>query len=128
MRTLVALAIFTCIAGDASAELTICGSADNDLVRALPAADVLRVQNPVDAIARAKNGSAVLILADGYPETQTALPADFFDRAREKDLSLYVEYPASLPGIQPGPPQRTTWERGVIASDCFGSTLPKLRI
>jgi len=41
---------------------------------------------------------------------------------------LYVEYPAFLPGVQPGPPRGTQWERAVIASGAFGPTLAKLRI
>ena len=71
----------------------------------------------------------MLILADGYPAKQTVLPADFYDRARQKHLHVYVEYPSAIPGTElRDPPRTTTWERGVIASDFFGADLPKLRI
>src|SRR4030095_16137703 len=75
----------------ARASVVICCNADNDLFRLLPGST--RVDTPNHAIGRAANGSAVLILADGYPQKRTELPGDLFDRARAKQLRLYVEYP-----------------------------------
>ncbi len=106
----------------------ICGSSDNDLVRALPGSAVHRVDTPGEALDRGADGSAVLVLANQYPSKQTALPTDFYDRAKAKNLRLFVEYPSAVPGVEMQPPRGTTWERGVVASDVFGDALPRLRI
>src|SRR5205823_656144 len=41
---------------------------------------------------------------------------------------LFIEFPRKIDGFEFGPARATTWERGVVASDFFGPTLPKLRI
>lgn len=110
----------------ASAQITLSGSADNDLVTLLPHAK--RFDTPSEALDRAPQNSAVLILADAYPKTRTPVPADLFDRAKAKNLRLYVEYPADLPGLKLTDTRKAVWERGVITSDFFGNALPKLRI
>jgi hypothetical protein len=86
------------------------------------------VTTPADAIDHAADGSAALILADGYPKERTRLPPDFFDRARAKHLRLYVEYPDRLPGLKLGVTRVAVWERGVVTSEFFGEKLAKLRI
>jgi hypothetical protein len=110
----------------ARASVVICCNADNDLFRLLPGSS--RVDTPNDAIDRAADGSAVLILADGYPQKRTELPGDLFDRARAKQLRLYVEYPSHLPGLKLSETRSAAWERGVVTSDAFGDALPRLRI
>lgn len=112
------------------AGLTLCCSADNDLYRVLTQSGckVQRVSDPQGAVDRAAPGSAVLILADDYPEKLTNIPASLYQAAAEKRLRLYVEYPAGVPGLEFGEPRQTQWERCVVASDGFGDALPKLRI
>ena len=98
MRKTILIAATLLLASPALAVFTICGSAGNDLVAALPADQVHRVNTPAEAIDQAAEGSAVLVLADGYPAKQTAIPGDFYDRAAQKHLRLYVEYPSFIPG------------------------------
>lgn len=43
-------------------------------------------------------------------------------------MRTYIEYPASLPGIDVGPPRVAQWERGIVASDAFGPFLRRLAI
>lgn len=112
-----------------SLNLTFCCARDNDLYTVLSrSGNYLRYDTPSEAVEYARDGSAVLILADGYPHTAATIALEVFDRAREKNLRLYIEYPASLPGIEVGAPQRTVWERAVVSSDAFGEALPKLHI
>jgi hypothetical protein len=124
--TLILGIVVTCLATSARADFTFCCNADNDLFRLLPASP--RFDAPGEAIDHAADGSAVLILADGYPKTRTALPAGLLDRARAKHLRLYVEYPDQWPGLKLGETRAAVWERGVVNSNAFGSALPKLRI
>ena len=70
----------------------------------------------------------MLLLADDYPVRQTALDAGGFDLARQKNLHLFIEYPAAVPGLELAPPRTTTWERLVVSSDRFAPALPRLRI
>jgi len=104
--------------------------AENDLYRVMTAGatSFSRYGSAREAVEAAAEGAGVLILADGYPKTPTAIGANVFARAAEKRLRLFVEYPGSLPGIKVGPPRRTHLERAVVASDAFGPTLSKLRI
>lgn len=107
--------------------LTFCCEPDNDLYQVLGAPPT-RFAAPQEAIERAPEGGAALILAAGYPERPTPVDPGLFQLAAEKGLRLYLEYPAALPGLQVGAPQATRWERGVAASDWFGPDLPPMRI
>jgi hypothetical protein len=105
--------------------MTFSCKADNDLFRLIPGAK--RVDTPAEAIEKAPQDSAVLILADGYPKSRVEMPSRLYERAKQKHLRLYVEFPAAVPGLSLGETKTTTWERGVVASDFFGD-LPRLRI
>ena len=78
----------------------------------------------------------MLVLADDQPErsgqvlppSPLSLPSNFFEKAAEKRLRLYVEYPASLPGLEVGKPLAVAYERLVVNSDFFGADLRPLRI
>src|SRR5581483_4859578 len=109
---------------------TFCCASNNDVFLALRrgGGHCPRFSNPAQALDSAPSGSAVLILADEYPGRTTQLEAADFDLAVKKNLRLYVEYPAAVPGLDLGKPQTTEWERGVVATDDFGAALPKLRI
>lgn len=105
-------------------------SASNDLFKVVSGSGYkcARFDTADRAIARAKPGSAVLILAEGYPDAPTRLDASVFGSAAAKGLRLYVEYPGTVPGVQLGTPQNTEWERAVVANGSLGDLLPKLHI
>ena len=103
---------------------------DNDLYLTLKENKIacIRYNTPEEAINSAGEGSGVLILADDYPEKTTVMDAFLFEKARNKRLRLYVEYPSYLPEVEVGSPRGTHWERAVISSDAFAPSLQKLRI
>lgn len=117
--------------GKVPARLAFVCRADNDLYgvmcrayrRRLP-----RYEDPETAMAHARAGGAVLILADGYPETRTRVPSALYDDALQKQVRLYVEFAASGPGIEDGAPARAVWERVVVSSEAFMPDLSRLRI
>ena len=84
------------------------------------------------AVAAARAGDTVLVLADGYPNTPTAVPPAVFAAAQAKRLRLFVEFPAALPGgltIAPGiRAGNMTFERLVVTTDAFGAELPRHRL
>ncbi len=104
--------------------------AGNDLFRAVKAGGTpcIRYDTVGTALKKTPAGEGVLILSGGYPLTPTDVPAVLFDRAKEKKLRLFVEYPASLPGLSLGTPVKTHVERVVVTSGFFGAELKKLRI
>ena len=69
-----------------------------------------------------------MILADGYPDELTAVDQTTLDEAAAKGLQLYVEYPAWLPDMEPGEAKDVGYERGVVASEMFGPSLPPMAI
>jgi len=103
---------------------------DNDLYLTLQENKIacIRYNTPMEAINGAGEGSGVLILADGYPEKTTGTDELLFEKARDKKLRLYVEYPSYLPGVELGAPRGTHWERAVISSNSFAPSLQKLHI
>ena len=115
---------------DAASTVVFCCAANNDLfsVVSKATAGVTRYDTGAKAVAAAADGSGVLILADGYPQKTTALDAAIYERAAEKRLRLFVEYPAALGGMKVGKPKSTHVERVVVASDFFGAKLKELRI
>jgi hypothetical protein len=104
--------------------------ADNDLYRALQRVGAAgpRYATAEEAVSRAPRGSAVLILADGYPERPTPIDASVYRAAEKKQLRIFVEYPSALPGVAVGAPRTVKWERAVVASNTFAPELEKLRI
>lgn len=102
----------------------------SDLQRVLTAngLTVRRFDAPTEAIAAAPEGSAVLILAQGYPRETTDVPEVLLRSATAKKLRLYIEYPRALPGRTLDPIRRAHWERAVVATDVFGPALPAHRI
>lgn len=108
--------------------LTFCCAPDNDLFVALRAYKCPRYATPSEAIASAPERTGVLILADQYPDRSTAVELVDFEKAQRKHLRLYIEFPASLPGMEVSLPRAATWERVVVTSGNFGDALPKMRI
>jgi len=114
----------------ANGRLHLSCEADNDLLGVLKLSGIgcSRYDSHAEAIESAPDGSAVLILADGYPAAATQIEASLLARARQKNLKLYIEYPASVAGLQGQEPKRTHWERAVITSERFGAALEPMRI
>ncbi len=111
-----------------NAPLTFCCSARNDLYLALKAEHPQRFDTPAAAIAAAAAGSAVLLLADGYPGKTLSVDDGMLARARDKNLRLFLEFPTAVPGFEFGPVRNTVWERLVVSSDFFAPALPRMRI
>lgn len=124
------LCIQSAAAGAPTANFVFCCAPDNDLFVVTGAAGMScpRYGEVNEAIGAAVAGAGILILADGYPEKTTLIPSDALNTATQKGLRIYVEYPASLPGIKVGKPERVNLERAVVASDVFGDALKPGRI
>ncbi|MGH9328252.1 MAG: hypothetical protein ACRD2B_16410 [Terriglobia bacterium] len=110
---------------------------NNDLYCVATASGIpcARYEEAKEAIARAPSGSGVLILAESYPNQQTKLDAGAYQRAARKRLRLYVEFPSSVPGLNPGDPRLVALgkygnvlERVVVRSNAFGPALKQMRI
>jgi hypothetical protein len=107
-----------------------CCRADNDLHRVLADCGLPcpRFDDPLAAVQVAAEGSGVLLLADKYPQQPQTIAPSVFTLAAKKRLRLYVEYPASLPGLDVEPSRGVKFERGVITSEAFGKKLQPMRI
>jgi hypothetical protein len=121
---------FQAIATNNPIRISLSCKADNDLYVILKENKIAcdRYNTPEEAIVNAGQGSGVLILADGYPRHTTSMDAALYDKAGDKKLRLYIEYPSYLPGFELGTPRGTQWERAVISSEVFSPALQKLRI
>jgi len=62
----------------------------------------------------------LLILAKNYPQQKTVLPKDFYKKAREKNLIVYVEFPDRLQSGKTGEIKPTEKERFVVTSALLG--------
>ena len=111
-------------------ELTLSCSENNDLYRTLQENNIscIRYDSPEKAIDMAKAGTGVMILADGYPQKTTLMTDALYEKAKDKKLRLYVEYPSHLPNIEVGEVNGTNWERAVISSNEFAPNLERHRI
>lgn len=117
-------------AADPSGRFHFVCRADNDLYAALRAgrSDYPRYEDAAAAVKAATLGSAVLILADEYPDKQTAIAPTILADATAKQLHLYVEFPANLPDTPVGAPKEDRLLRGVVVTEVFGAALPPMRI
>lgn len=100
-----------------------CAQNENDLIVALRQSgyEPVLASSGMDAIERAENGTAVLVLADEYPRRGTALTQEMLDAARQKQLRLYIEYPASVLGTATGEAQDIHYERLIAPNGFFGA-------
>lgn len=110
---------------------------DNDLYRTAVASGIpcSRYASAEEAVDRAPRGSGVLILARGYPHQATTVDPKVFASAVRKQIRLYIEFPAAIPGIEIQKPTLVALgrydnvlERVVVASDSFGPSLARMRI
>lgn len=102
----------------------------NDLYRLLTANGIScnRFNTPEEAILNARDGSAVMIMAEGYPTKTVEVDNALFEVAMNKNLRLYIEFPSSIPGFKSNGIKETEWERAVISSDSFAPELKEKRI
>jgi hypothetical protein len=112
-------------------------SEDNDLYRVASASGIAcsRYDHVQEAVARAPQGSGLLILADAYPDQTTSIDPKVYQEAARKRLRLYVEFPSSVPGLRVGQPQHVEYgkyhnilDRAVVNSEVFGPALKRLRV
>lgn len=117
------------LAGEGLPLQLVCGS-NNDLYRVLEANGVTcsRHDTAAQAVDSAGERAGLVILADEYPQRTVAVDATIFESAAKKKLRLFVEFPATLPGMTIPETRPLRFERGVVASDFFGESLPQLRI
>jgi len=120
----------TARAAGTSVQLTLACSPHNDLFLTLQARGLKteRFDAPAQAIAAARPGSAVMLLADDYPAKTLSMPENLYREATAKNLRLYIEFPSFAPGVTFNPPRKTTWERFVVSSNGLGRDLPKGRL
>ena len=118
---------FACSAGKST--IVISCSEDNDLYKVMKQNNisVKRYDTPEEAVKRAKKGSGLLILADGYPVNTTSLDTLIYKEAVRKKLKLYIEYPSWLPGMKSRQPRETLLERVVVTTDMIKG-LDKMQI
>lgn len=115
----------------ANPHITFCGSESNDLYLLLKKQDIALQHSASieDAIRNAKRKTAIIIVADNYPDHRVKIYPKTYKEAQQKGLRLYVEYPDFIPGY----PQNTiqivgNLERGVVTSDFFGNSLPAMSL
>ncbi|HEX5553570.1 MAG TPA: hypothetical protein VFX43_10025 [Chitinophagaceae bacterium] len=109
------------------------GHAGNDLVQLLQQENfkVKRYSDPRKALQAAPEGAAVFLVSARYPEKDTLLHITdaMLRQAMGKRLKLYVECPASFPGLDIGVSAvETTLERGVVTSGVFGRPLKPMSL
>jgi len=111
-------------------DIILCCKENNDLYLTLKENKIpyLHYHTPAEAIENAIEGSGVMILADNYPEHTTEIDASLFEKAKSKNLRLYIEYPSYIPGVETSTPRGTHWERAVVSSEAFAPALQKLSI
>ncbi len=105
-------------------------SPDNDLYAVLASSGYRfpRFDAPDEAVDGVPSGGGLLIMADGYPVTTTEVDETILTKAAERGVRTYIEFPASLPGVEIGPPRAAEWERGIVTSDAFDPLLGRLTI
>ena len=103
---------------------------DNDLYRLSTNywPDARRYDDLEAALAHTPAGGGLFVLADGYPALPTVVSSNHFAAAAQKQIRLYVEFPAALPGLSVATPRETEWERSVVSSDVFSPRLTKFSI
>jgi len=122
--------VLASIALQVSASVWVSGaSAKNEILVGLKrtGVKVSVCQTPEQAVQKAEDGSAVMLLCEGQAEQPQAISQSLIDDAKAKKLRLYIEY-AKLPG-KGDPKQRTCqWERAIVSSTIFGNELDQKRI
>lgn len=114
-----------------SSILHISCSVENDLVRVLNSQKGLVIHmyaSPAEALVGAKEGEALLVLSNSYPERREVLSKDFYKTIESKKIRAYIEFPNHAPGIEMGDVIRADAERAVVKSGFFGEEVDSLQI
>jgi hypothetical protein len=112
-------------------EVCFCGSENNDLYILLKKEKInfKRYITFKEAVEHAPEGTGIIIVADSYPKVTVEISQESYEEVNRKKLRLYVEYPASFPGITfSGKVIHADLERGVITSDVFGENLKPMAL
>jgi hypothetical protein len=127
---LLAELLFVCAGSLMASDLLFSCRESNDLYRVASSccSSLKRFDRPQEALAAARNGDGVLLLADEYPVRTLALDSGVYELARRKKLRLYVEFPSFVPGVKQDSVQGIQFERGVVTSSMFGAQLSPMRI
>jgi len=122
---LLSLSFVSFASGVSSGTIYLSCKPDNDLYNVLKSNGIAcsRFSDPRQAIDNAEPRSGVMILADGYPQVPTPLDDALCQAAAQKNLRLYIEFPASLPQLAVGSIRSTHLERGVVTSNVFGDAM-----
>lgn len=76
--------------------------------------------SPDEAVEKAEDGSAVIITAMSYPVVRTQVDNALYEKAKRKNIKLYIEYPEFVPGVEVCQDNYLgKLERVVITSPCF---------
>ena len=104
----------------------IFGSSKSDITNILKQNEKVNIKtyNTPDEVAQAaKTGEAVMVLAENYPSERVKLSEDFFRTVKEKELKVFIEYPAFLPDIKLDETIEAHYER-VVANSSFFNGMP----
>ena len=123
---LMSVFLFSCAKND----IVVYADSDNDLVALLEVTgqNPQRYETVEKALEEAPTNGTLLVLARGYPQEKTVLPADFYQKASKKNLKVYLEYPDRLPSGETGAIKNTKKERFVVSSPFFGKGLNEMDI
>ncbi len=102
--------------------VSICCDENNDLYQLLKTREqnCQRYDDIAEALKASPGNETLLVLAKDYPAKKTMLPADFYTKAKEKNLKVFVEFPDRLPSGETGEIKSTEKERIVVASTFLG--------
>lgn len=111
-------------------DIHVYSSEDNDLYQLLLSSGhgVQRFNTIDQALELSSDGGTLVILAKDYPQQKTVLPEGFYQRAKEKNLKVYVEFPDRSPSGSTGSITDTEKERLVVTSDFLGKELDTMDI
>ena len=112
---------------DQATRLTFCCREKNDLYQIVSqskAVPCVRCETAEQAISAAPQGSAVLIRAEGYPDLPTQINPALLTLARKKGLRMYLEFPASFPGLAVDSVKTTRYERRWFRRNFFPDLKP----
>ena len=102
--------------------ISICCNENNNLYQLIKTReqDCTRYDDIVTALEASPGNETLLILAKDYPQQKTVLPEDFYKKAKEKNLKVYIEFPDRLESGKTGEIRLTQKERLVVTSSFLG--------
>lgn len=124
-QLLLVTAIFCLLPSLVGAKVFIVGESENLFAELLKQrkCNFSIVSNIEDALAGAKSGDGIIVTATAYPEALTPISKSTYEKVRNNDLRLFVEYPNTLPDSSgEDAPQlySAKLERGIITSPEMG--------